>query len=533
MLNQLKIQNFAIIDDLHIYLDQGMSVITGETGAGKSIAIDALGLTLGDRAEAGVVKQGVKRADITAVFDVTSNTLATRWLDDNELDSDGQCILRRTISSSGGSKAYINGNPATLQQIKMLGELLIDIHSQHQHQSLLRIETHRRLLDSYGQCNDLSLSVTKAYQYWHKLQQKLVQLNQSAHERISRIEFLQFQINELDNLALQENEWEALETEHKQLANAEKIQFSLNQCLDALHVNDANISSQLEDVVQQLTDIVEYVADANNSLDLINSALININEAVNELRHLYNEDNNDPKRLEELESRIADLLDVARKHHCKPAELVAIQADLYAELEPLLNSEESLEQLEKEIHSAKQNYDQLAEQLTKKRQSAAKKLQTACDEILSDLGMKNCQLQVELQLLETGSSHGNEKIQFLVQTNPGSSFKPLNKVASGGELSRISLAIQVVTAKLNSFPVLVFDEVDVGIGGGTAEVVGKLLRQLSEDKQVICITHQAQVAAQGHYHWIVEKQMTDNNTTTTMRKLNRKERESEIAHHRD
>ncbi|MDX1813060.1 MAG: DNA repair protein RecN, partial [Gammaproteobacteria bacterium] len=317
--------------------------------------------------------------------------------------------------------------------------------------------------------------------------------------------------------------------EHKQLANAEKIQYALNDCLEALHSSDSNITSQLEHVVLQISQITDYVADANNSLDLINSALININEAVNDLRHLTSDEAIDPQRLQEIETRIGDLLDVARKHNCKPAELQETQTRLESELAPLLNSEESLEQLDKSIQQAKQAYEKLADQLTKKRKTAAKKLETACDDILASLGMKNCQLQVNLEDIDNGSTHGNEKITFLVRTNPGSPFKPLIKVASGGELSRISLAIQVVTAKLNSFPVLVFDEVDVGIGGGTAEVVGKLLRQLSEDKQVLCITHQAQVAAQGHHHWIVEKQATDTDTITSMRALNSKEREAEIA----
>jgi len=529
MLNQLRIQNFAIIDDLDISLDKGMSVITGETGAGKSIAIDALGLTLGDRAEAGAVKHGAKRSDITAVFNVKENALASKWLEEHELDEDEQCILRRTISASGGSKAYINGSPATLQQIKTLGELLIDIHSQHQHQSLLRSDTHRRLLDSYGQCSELTQTVKKAYNQWHSLELELESLKKSAHERSSRIEFLKFQIDELTQLEILDNEWDTLETEHKQLANAEKIQFGLNQCLEALYSNENNIGSQLEWVTQQLNDITEYISDASSSLELINSALININEAVNELRHLSSDDANDPQRLSEVEARIGKLLDIARKHNCKPAELMETQNKLESELNPLLNSQDSLDQLDIEIQKAKKAYDKIANQLSKKRKTAAKKLETACDDILASLGMKNCQLQVSLETVDNGGSHGNEKITFLVRTNPGSPYKPLIKVASGGELSRISLAIQVVTAKLNSFPVLVFDEVDVGIGGGTAEVVGKLLRQLSEDKQVLCITHQAQVAAQGHYHWIVEKQASNTDTLTNMRQLNKKERQAEIA----
>lgn len=530
MLSQLSIQNFAIIDKLDLHLQSGMMVITGETGAGKSIAVDALGLALGDRAEASVVKHGAKRSDITAVFDVSQNPLAQQWLLEHELDEDQQCILRRTISSSGGSKAYINGRPATLQQIKNLGELLIDIHSQHQHQSLLRSETPRHLLDSYGKCNELASSVKKAFLKWSSLEEKLQELKNLAHERTSRIEFLNFQISELSELGLCENEWEQLEAEHKQLSNAEKIQSNLNSCLDNLYQNDNALSTQLESVTQNLTEISEYLPDVSESIELLNAAVINIEEVVNNIRHLSNEDSNNPQRLSDVESRISEILDMARKHHCKPIELFSVLQKLEDELEPLMSIESSADTLEKDIEQARKKYQKLANDLTSQRAKAAKKLEKSCDAILIDLGMKNCQLQVDLCPTEQqGSVTGNEKIQFLVRTNPGSPFKTLAKVASGGELSRISLAIQVVTAKLNSFPVLVFDEVDVGIGGGTAEVVGRLLRQLSEDKQVICITHQAQVAAQGHHHWTVEKQSTQDATVTCMKKLDQDEREIEIA----
>ncbi len=531
MLSQLSIQNFAIIDDLTIALDNGMSVITGETGAGKSIAVDALGLALGDRAESSMVKHGTKRSDITAVFNVAKNPLAQSWLQSNELDEENDCILRRTISAEGGSKAYINGRPVTLQQIKSLGERLIDIHSQHQHQSLLRTETHRVLLDSYGQCSELSQSVKLAHRQWMSLEEQLQKIQSAARERNSRIEFLQFQINELQQLGLQDTEWQKLDNEQKQLANVEKIQLNLHQCLDILFQNDTTVGSQLESVKQSLMDISDFLPEVGNSIELINAALINVEEVVNELRHLSKEDNNDPQRLVNIESRISELLDMARKYHCKPQELPTMLQTLQQELEPLINADESVEVLKKAIDKAQVDYQNAANTLSAKRQKAAKKLKKSCDEILASLGMKNCQLQVELLPITAahGSQNGNEKINFLVRTNPGNPFKPLAKVASGGELSRISLSIQVVTAKLNSFPVLVFDEVDVGIGGGTAEVVGKLLRQLSADKQILCITHQAQVAAQGQHHWTVEKQAVKNQTITTMKKLNVQEREIEIA----
>jgi len=531
MLTQLNIQNFAIIDNLDLDIPTGMTVITGETGAGKSIAIDALGLTLGDRADAGMVKHGSKRSDITASFDLSKIPQAIKWLKEQELDNDGECLLRRTISSEGGSRAYINGRPVPLQMVKSLSEKIIDIHSQHQHQSLLRNEEQRQLLDNYGGQQPLAQQVKQAYQQWHQLSKEYQALTQAAAERASRIDFLQFQIQELNELNIQENEWPQLEQEHRQMANMEKIQQTISISLDELYNNEDNINLKLEHVRQQLSSLSDYLPHIEQTQKLLETATINIDEAIDNLRHQGSDEQFNPEQFEYIESRMASLLDIARKHRCQPEELNQLQNSLDAELQPLINADQTLDKMESQISQARTEYDALATKLSKERSKAANKLKKACEKILVDLGMKDARLNVQLATLENNgiSPFGNEKISFEICTNPGSPFKPLAKVASGGELSRISLAIQVVTSKVTNIPTLIFDEVDVGIGGGVAEVVGKLLRQLGEEKQIICITHQAQVAAQGNEHWVVEKQKQAKQVSTKITCLNKDDREIEIA----
>ncbi|MDH5257513.1 MAG: DNA repair protein RecN [Gammaproteobacteria bacterium] len=535
MLQQLHIRNFAIIENLELDFKKGMTVITGETGAGKSIAIDALGLVLGDRADASFVKHGAKRSEIIASFDISSLPEVKHWLSEQELDDslDGKnsdCILRRTVSSEGGSRAYINGRPVPLQQIKSLSENLIDIHSQHQHQSLLRQDTQRELLDNFGANQTILKNVSDAFQKWSDLNRKLKQLKANMAERSSRIDFLQFQINELRELGLVENEWETLEQEHKQLANAELIEQALNSSINLLNDDDKAISSQLTSVIQTLEPLAEFLPDIQNSIEALNSAAINIDETISDLRHQINDESFDNDHFSSLESRLSSLLDVSRKHHCKPQELIQIQQNLEDELTPLLNAEETLDNLQEKIEAARSEYESHAGNLSKKRIQAAKKLKKSSEVILKNLGM-NCQFEAQLIAPDKlqPAKYGNEIILFSICTNPGTPLKPLGKIASGGELSRISLAIQVVTAQVTEIPSMVFDEVDVGIGGGIAEVVGKLLKELGTNKQIICITHQAQVAAKGDTHWLVEKHSNKKNVTTNIISLDTTEREIEIA----
>jgi len=531
MLSHLVIHNFAIIDSLELDFPSAMTVITGETGAGKSIAIDALGLALGDRADASMVRHGAKRSEIIASFNISLLKAVQRFLLNHELDNDSECILRRTISAEGGSRAYINGRPVPLQMLKELSEKLIDIHSQHQHQSLLRNDNQRELLDNYGQLKPLADTVQEHYLYWKTLNQQFKKLENEAKERAAKIDFLQFQIAELTGLDIRNNEWFALDKEQKLLANAETIQQVTSENLDVLQDNDKSIVSQLEMTIQDLEKITDYTSTIKPICTLLNDALINITEATAELRQNITDEQFDSEHFSFIETRMATLLDAARKHRCEPDKLLDTLTLLQSDLEPLLNAEDTLSNLASEISIAKNNYDTAALNLTTKRKQTAKKLKTACQKILKQLGMGQSTLEIKLLTLDNGniSQFGNEKISFEISTNPGNPTKPLAKVASGGELSRISLAIQVVTASITKISTLVFDEVDVGIGGGVAEVVGKLLHDLGKRKQIVCITHQAQVAAQGQTHWLVEKQTKAKTVRTSMTELKNSEREIEIA----
>ncbi len=531
MLSQLVIQNFAIIDSLELDFRSSMTVITGETGAGKSIAIDALGLALGDRADSSMVKHGCKRSEIIASFDISNHKDVANFLIEQEMENEEECILRRTISAEGGSRAYINGRPVPLQMIKTLSEKLIDIHSQHQHQSLLREETQRELLDFFGQHQNQVEIVKQNHRHCHQLTNELKTLNAAAKERASRIDFLTFQIDELEALDIQADEWKTLDLEQKQLANIETIQQAVNDSIDVLLDNDNAVIYQLEHAKQRLSSIEEFSPNIKPITALLDSGIININEAVNDLRHQQSGEPFDVNHFDFIESRMSVLLDISRKHRCQPQQLPNILAQLKNELNPLLNSEENLSRLDDEITQAQTTYHSSAKLLTDKRAKTAKKLQNACQKILKQLGMETATLVIKLIPLPTENTHqnGNEKISFEISTNPGTPEKPLNKVASGGELSRISLAIQVVTSGVTKIPSLVFDEVDVGIGGGVAEVVGKLLNELGKNKQIICITHQAQVAAQGQTHWLAEKRKKGNVVNTFISELKNEEREIEIA----
>ena len=527
MLQHLHIRNFAIIDELELDFSHGMTAITGETGAGKSIAIDALGLALGDRADPSQVKHNAKRSEIIASFTLQTLSKAQRWLKEQELDETNECILRRTISAEGGSRAYINGRPVTLQQIKTLSEFIIDIHSQHQHQSLMRHETQQQILDNYGKNQNLCAQVADEFHQWNQLNKKLKQLQSNISERASRIDFLQYQLNEFDELDIKANEWESLESEHKQLANNEQIQTGLNETSQLLAEGDNSASNQITSAIQTLSSLTNYLPNLANSIEALESANINIDETINEIRHLSSDESFDPEYFTKVDNRLTELLTLARKHHCEPDKLSQTKERLEAELNPLVNAEQTLGSLEADIEAAFQKYTETANKLSLARVKSGKKLKRACEKILVSLGM-NCQLNVTLDP-HAPSATGNEVVIFTLCTNPGAPAKPLNKIASGGELSRISLAIQVVTAQITNISTLIFDEVDVGIGGGVAEVVGNLLKELGSTKQIICITHQAQVAAKSDQHWLVEKTLNKKSVTTRILPLEKNEREIEIA----
>lgn len=530
MLNQLTIRDFAIVEQLDLELKQGMTVVSGETGAGKSIMLDALGLTLGDRAEAGAVRHGADKADISASFNIDTIPDAAQWLTDNDLDNDGECILRRVITKEGRSRCYINGRPTPAGQVKLLGEHLIAIHGQHEHQRLLKKDHHRELLDNFAGEAKLASQVRDAYQNWHRLAQELKQLSEQSAEQTARVQLLSYQIEELDQLGLQPEELKQLEDEQKTLANAGEILSTGQQMINLASDNEENNCAQLlNHCLHLLADIQSESPSVRQASEMLNSALIQVEEASTEIRHYLERVEINPERQQEVEERLSSIYEIARKHRITPEQLAEFHQGLCDELAGLNRSDEELEQLAKDVETTQTKYLQLAEKLSNKRASAAKKLSKLVDQQLHSLGMPSAQISVDMSRLEKPTTNGLEDIEFLIITNKGQPAKPLAKIASGGELSRISLAIQVITAQTSTTPTLIFDEVDVGIGGAIAEVVGRLLCQLGEQAQILCVTHQPQVASQGHQHLFVSKRSDKLKTHTRIDQLDESKRIHEIA----
>lgn len=532
MLVHLSIHNYAIVEHLDLELARGMSVITGETGAGKSIMLDALGLALGDRADCGVVRPGADKADILATFDLVDIPEAHAWLVERDLEQDGPCILRRVITAEGRSRGYINGTPCPLGDLKALGELLIDIHSQHEHQSLLKTDTHRRLLDEYTGASDLARQVQLAAQRWRQTRQELERLSNSSDEQRARHQLLSYQLEELENLNLGENELELLEQEHKNLTNAEALFGVCRQVIDQCSESDSgNVLSVLSACLSRLGNTGDGPKALGEAANLIASAQIQIEEAVGELNRFLDHFDADPMRLQALEERLDALYTLARKHRVQPSELPELQQRLIDELEGLNASDESVERLGEELAAYAKHYQLKAAELSGLRHQAAGQLANAVEQEIQRLGMPGGRFHIALTPLNGDdlSPHGLESVELLVSANPGQPLKGLAKVASGGELSRISLAIQVITAQTSRIPTLVFDEVDVGIGGPTAEIVGQLLRRLGDRGQVLTVTHLPQVAAQGHHHLFVHKVRHSDTTHTAVASLGKRERVEEVA----
>lgn len=532
MLVHISVKNYAIVEHLDLELMDGMSVITGETGAGKSIMLDALSLTLGARSDSSVVRPGADKADILSSFDISRIPEAQQWLKERELDHESLCILRRVITPEGRSRAYINGTPCPQADLKALGELLIDIHSQHEHQSLLKTETHRRLLDEFSGASELKRAVHSLAQRWKHTQQKLEALSANDEEQRAHRQLLSYQLEELDTLALAEGELEQLEQEHKSLSNSESLLDNCRNILDACSENDSsNVLSVLASLLQRAQSVAGAPPAFAQATELLASAQIQIEEAISEFNHFINHFEADPQRQQWLEQRLDAIYTLARKHRVQPEHLHALQAQLEAELGALDADDASLEHLQQAASLLLAEYTEKAQALSKRRSSAAKKLSSAVIQQLHMLGMPGGQFSVDLQPLNTSTPalNGLESVEFLVSANPGQPLRSLAKVASGGELSRISLAIQVITAQTSRVPTLVFDEVDVGIGGPTAEVVGQLLRQLGESGQVLTVTHLPQVAAQGHQHLYVHKQRKHKQTHTAVSQLTESQRIEEVA----
>ena len=533
MLTHIHIRDFVLVDELELELDGGMTALTGETGAGKSILVDALGLLLGDRAEASWVRHGRERAEISAAFQVDTLPDVQAWLREQELDNgEAECQLRRVISREGRSRAFVNARPVPLQSLRELGDRLVDIHGQHEHQSLVRQEVQRALLDGCGGHGEALAAVAAAHARWRALNEELSALRALAAERDSRLEFVRFQVGEMDALQLRAGELDELEEEHARLANAGEL---LENCASSLQrLYDADEGSAHDQISQSLRE-VEELAGLDASLlpvrDLLTEARIQVQEAADALRRYSDRVEQDPQRLRDVEQRLGTLHDLARKHRVEPGALPGLFERLAEELATLEQADQRLDQLEGKLQEAAEAYRQAAQRLHQARVKAARGFGKRVSEAMQDLGMPGGVFQVEVAPREDGrfTAQGSDRIEFLVSANPGQPAMALGKVASGGELSRISLAIQVIATDSAAIPTLIFDEVDTGIGGGVAETVGRLLRALGERCQVLCVTHLPQVAAQAHRHLQVSKLAGDNSTRTSLRALGAPERVDEIA----
>ena len=541
MLVHLSISQFTLVEHLELELKAGMTTITGETGAGKSILLGALGLALGNRIGDNVVRKGAEKADISATFIISEKVI--QWLESHDYPvEDDTCILRRVITQEGRSRGYINGRNASATELKALANQLIDIHGQHAHQSLMQKDAARKLLDNYAGTRSLSLKTKQAFQAWQeKLKQKNNLQEDSAEQQAQR-QLLTYQVQELDKLQLSEKEVAELEIELKRLSNADAIMFAgqqaLTLCADGNNDDSSSSRSKSQDSalqqVQQAIHQLDQIDDDNeilkDSREFLNQAQIQLQEANDSLHDYINKVEINPQRLQQIDQRLGAIYDLARKHQVRADALYDTWQNLSDKLNALNFSDDDMEELIQQVSDLEQVYLKLALQLSKKRHKSASKLDKEVNTHFEALALGNARLQTDIQSDEKyANSHGIDHIDLLVQTNPGMPMGQLCKVASGGELSRISLAIQVITAQTSNIPSLIFDEVDVGIGGGTAERVGRLLNELGKHSQVLCVTHQPQVAAQAQNHLQVSKISGDEQTFTNIRPLDNKQRTEEIA----
>ena len=534
MLTQLTINNFAIVRQLEIELAKGMSVITGETGAGKSIAIDALGLCLGQRIETSMVREGQERAEICATFFIEPTNPAYQWLQEQELqdpDNPSDCILRRVINADGRSKAFINSTPVSASQLKEIGQYLIHINGQHASQLLLKNDYQLQLVDTFAHHNDLLAQMREDYRAWKNLQTQVKNFQQKVAENEAKKQLLQYQVEELDEFALRPNEYLELEEDQRRLSNSEQLTQLSQSALQLLSENETvSIDSMLYRATQYIDELSELDPRYASVQTMLNDALIQVQEATSEVQHLASHIEQDPMLLQEIEQRLGQALQLARKHNVKPEELVEWHQKLKAELTALLDFSESEERLILEEKAAFEKMQHTAKQLHESRCQAAEKLAQQVTHSIKGLAMENAEFFIEVNSdLTKVTANGADNIVFTLRSNLGQQAQPLAKVASGGELSRISLAIQVLTSDQSAIPTLIFDEVDVGISGKTASVVGKLLRQLGDKCQVLCVTHLPQVACHGHHQFNVEKFTVDDKTETKMTALSQEERVSALA----
>ena len=504
MLCRLTIRDFVLVDRLELDFQAGFGTLTGETGAGKSILVDALAFALGERADAGLIRTGCERAEVNAEFDLDGAPAAADWLLAHDMDGQGALLLRRVVDANGRSRAYLNGSPVTVQQLREVAESLVDIHGQHAHQSLLRGEAQRALLDAHARLQPLLADVAAAWRSWREARTMLDTASSGLEALAIEREQLDWQVRELQALGFSAEEWLALNEEHKRLAHATSLVEGAQFSLQVLAEGDAACEAQVAAVANRLEGLSEYDPTLSEVAILVESARTELSEAISALRRYADRVELDPRRLAELDRRIEAVLGVARKFRCGPEDLPGLLTRWQERL-AVLGDAADIAGLTARVASTRQQYEQLAQRLSGSRAMAADGLGREVSQVMQQLALGGGRFEVGLLPVDGGNAAGFEQVEFRIAGLAGSEPRPLAKVASGGEISRISLAIQVVTSQAARVPTLIFDEVDVGIGGGVAEVVGRLLRELGAERQVLCVTHLPQVAARANWQWQVSK----------------------------
>jgi DNA repair protein RecN (Recombination protein N) len=529
MLSQLSVKNLAVVERLDLSFEPGMSAVTGETGAGKSILLQALGLALGVRADSNLVRHGKDKADISAAFAVEHNQTVQEFLSENALEDEGECILRRVITSDGRSKAFINGNSVPLSTVRNVGDLLLDIHGQNEHQLLLRPDQQMKLLDGFAQLEVDKQALNEIVREYKSLSEKVDNLlnNQELIEQ-QQVLYLH-QLEELNEAALDQDELNTIEASFKTSANAQVITEKTSNVLNQLE-SDTGANAQLLTLGSQLSDALEMDDKLQVGFELLSSAQVQTQEAVYELTQYLSQLSTDEQSAQEMEERISELYALGRKHNCAIEELLEVREQLDFKLEEIGGGANSISEMTDQLDLLVKRYQDKAQKLSKDRQLKAIELSQLVTEAMQVLGMPGSEFKIGLnEKLDGVHLNGHEAVEFLVKTNMGQDFKALKKVASGGELSRISLAISVVSSDSEYTPTLIFDEVDVGISGAVAEVVGRKLQELAKHYQIICITHLAQVASFGHQHLRVSKAQQDGGAQTTVEQLEDAQRIDEVA----